>query len=143
MDIYYQNLPMPNSPIRNFFRILLGLMLAFAGISHLSFARADFQAQVPDWVPMNKDLVVLLSGVAEIILGLLLAFLKRQQRWMGWIVALFFAAVFPGNIHQYQQHIDAFNLDTDRLRLIRLFFQPLLIVWALWSTGILWRSRKP
>ncbi|PZR26131.1 MAG: hypothetical protein DI535_15660 [Citrobacter freundii] len=127
--------------IRALFRILLGLMLAFAGISHLTIARTEFLAQVPDWVPLNKDTTVLLSGIAEITLGLLLAFWKRKERMMGWIVALFFIAVFPGNLHQYKYHIDAFSLNTDQARLIRLFFQPVLVVWALWSTGILWKQR--
>ncbi len=51
-------------------RVLLGAFLTFAGTSHLTFARKDFQAQVPDWVPLDKDLIVLLSGDVEISLGL-------------------------------------------------------------------------
>lgn len=131
-----------NFPIRSLFRILLGLMLAGAGITHLTIARTEFLAQVPDWVPLEKDLTVVLSGIAEIILGLLLAFWKSRQRMMGWVVALFFIAVFPGNLHQYKYHIDAFTLNTDQARLIRLFFQPVLVIWALWSTGILWKQKE-
>ena len=117
------------------FRILLGLNLIFAGISHLTFARAEFQAQVPDWVPMTKDLVVILSGILEIMLGGAIVFVSRYRYAVGWIAALFFILVFPGNIHQYVDRIDAFGLDTDNKRLVRLFFQPLLVLWALWSTG--------
>ena len=125
------------------FRILLGLSLLFAGISHLTTARAEFQAQVPEWVPFTKDLVVLLSGVVEISLGASLIFIKRYRALVGWIAALFFILIFPGNIHQYVDHIDAFGLDTDNKRLIRLFFQPVLVLWALWSTGAWssWRNR--
>lgn len=130
-------MPGQTSSIRNLFRILLGLMLAFAGISHLTVARTEFPAQVPDWVPLDKDLTVVFSGIVEITLGLLLVLLKKGQRRMGWIVALFFIVVFPGNIHQYRYHIDAFSLNTDQARLIRLFFQPVLVFWALWSTGII------
>ncbi len=123
------------STTQKIFRILLGLNLVFAGISHLTFARAEFQAQVPDWVPMTKDLVVVLSGVVEILLGSAIIFIKRYRSSVGWIAALFFILVFPGNIHQYTDRIDAFGLDNDNKRLIRLFFQPVLVAWALWSTG--------
>ena len=134
----------PTSMTQKVFRILLGLNLLLAGISHLSFARTDFQAQVPDWVPMNKDLVVVLSGIVEIGLGLSLIFIRKQKVAVGWIVALFFVLVFPGNIAQYLDKRPAFGLDTDSKRLIRLFFQPVLIVWVLWSTGAwkAWRDKQ-
>lgn len=118
-------------------RWLLALFLLVAGISHLSWAREEFQAQVPTWVPLDADLVVLLSGFAEIGLGLALLFLQQQRRLVGWAVAAFFLLVFPGNISQYVNRIDAFGLTTDTTRLIRLFFQPVLIIWALWCTGII------
>ena len=117
------------------FRILLGLMLVFAGISHLTFARVEFLAQVPDWIPIQKDLVVILSGVVEISLGVALMFLKKYRTKIGWLTALFFVLIFPGNIHQYVNQIDGFGLDTDNKRFVRLFFQPVLVAWALWSTG--------
>jgi uncharacterized membrane protein len=116
-------------------RVALGLMLMSAGLSHLTIARSSFQAQVPDWVPIGKDLTVVLSGMVEITLGACLAFwLKRRVFW-GWAVAVFFVLIFPGNISQWLNHRTAFGLSTDSLRFIRLFFQPVLIVWALWSTG--------
>lgn len=121
--------------ILNALRILLGLTLLFAGISHLSFSRLEFVAQVPNWVPLPDDLVVVLSGIAEITLGLSLVFLPKWKALVGWIVALFFVLIFPGNIAQYVNQLDAFGLDTDQARLIRLFFQPVLVAWALWSTG--------
>lgn len=127
------------------FRILLALFMIFAGFSHLTFSRIDFQAQVPDWVPLSKDLVVVLSGVVEIVLGSILLFWKKQRVPIGWGLALFFVLVFPGNIAQYLNEKDAFGvLNTDRARFIRLFFQPVLIAWALWSTGAWqsWRNSK-
>ncbi|RFS17724.1 hypothetical protein [Emticicia sp. C21] len=124
------------------FRVLLGLILIYTGTGHLTFLRAEFPAQVPDWVPMNTDLVVVLSGITEILLGLALIFLKSKQVQVGWIVAAFFVLIFPGNIAQYVNHKDAFGLDTDTKRLVRLFFQPLLIMWALWSTGALKASHQ-
>lgn len=116
-------------------RILLGTFMVFAGISHLTFQRKAFQAQVPDWVPAPKDFTVLSSGVVEIALGLALIFWKKQRVNTGLFLAVFFILVFPGNIAQYTGHKDAFGLDTDQKRLGRLFFQPVLILWALWSTG--------
>lgn len=116
-------------------RITLGLFMLLAGIGHLTFQRADFQAQVPNWVPMNKDLVVILSGVVEIGLGAGMIFWKKQRVNVGIALAIFYVLVFPGNIAQYINRISAFGLDTDQKRFIRLFFQPVLIVWALWSTG--------
>lgn len=122
-------------------RILLGAFLIFAGTSHLTVARAEFLAQVPTWLPVNGDLVVVLSGIAEITLGLALVFLVKQRVLVGLAVAAFFVLIFPGNISQYVNRIDAFGLNTDRARFIRLFFQPVLVAWALWATGA-WRALR-
>ena len=120
-------------------QVLLGAFLALAGTSHLTWARSEFTAQVPKWLPMNEDLVVVLSGVVEIILGGSLVFARKQRARVGSIAALFFIVVFPGNVSQYKHHIDAFGLNSDKARFARLFFQPVLISWALWSSGA-WRS---
>ena len=120
--------------IRNISRIALGTALVFAGTSHLSSARETFRAQVPAWVPLDADFVVLASGVVEICLGLWLI-LGYKAPIAGAVTALFFIAIFPGNISQWLTRTDAFGLDTDQARLIRLFFQPLLVLWALWSTS--------
>lgn len=122
-------------------RTLLGAALTYAGITHLTTNRKEFLAQVPTWVPLDADFVVVASGVVEIILGLSLIILIKHQVKIGCITAAFFVAIFPGNISQYVNGIDAFGLDSDRARLIRLFFQPLLVIWALWCTGA-WRNRR-
>ncbi len=109
--------------------------MVMAGIGHMTFQRAEFQAQVPNWVPLGKDLVVILSGIVEVALGLGMLFWKKKRAQVGIALATFYVLIFPGNIAQYMNGIDAFGLDTDRARLIRLFFQPVLILWALWSTG--------
>ena len=129
------------SRTQNAARYLLGFFLMTAGTGHLTFARKEFQAQVPDWVPLNKDLTVVLSGVVEIMLGMAIAFWAKKKVFWGWVAAAFFVAVFPGNISQYMHHRDMPGLDTDTARFIRLFFQPVLIGWALWSTGA-WLARK-
>ena len=121
-------------------QVLLGSALIYTGILHLTSSRLEFQAQVPPWVPFSPDFVVLASGVVEIVLGLALASLRRRKE-VGIATALFFIAIFPGNISQYVNKVDAFGLDSDQARLIRLFFQPLLVIWALWSTEA-WKTIK-
>ncbi|QQD77268.1 hypothetical protein I8920_05935 [Curtobacterium sp. YC1] len=126
--------------MRSFFRVLLGLALVFAGTSHLTFARREFTAQVPDFVPLDEDTTVLASGVAEITLGSALVLApKPSRRLVGNVAALFFTVIFPGNLSQWVNRRDAFGLDTDEKRFGRLFGQPLLIALALWST----RGRRP
>ena len=122
--------------IRKATQILLGATLIYTGTLHLTTSRMEFQAQVPPWVPFSPDFVVLASGVVEIALGLALISLQRRRE-VGIATALFFIAIFPGNISQFVNHIDAFGLDSDRARAIRLLFQPLLVLWALWSTTAL------
>lgn len=126
--------------VRTLGRAALGTFLATAGVGHLTFARAEFQAQVPDWVPLDKDLVVVGSGVVEVLLGVaLLATPRRHRPLVGWAAAAFFVAIFPGNIAQYLSGTDAFGLESDTARAVRLLFQPVLVAWALWSTGA-WRA---
>ena len=120
--------------LRKATQILLGATLLYTGTLHLTTSRTEFQAQVPTWLPLSPDFVVIASGFVELALGLALISLRRRRE-VGIATALFFIAIFPGNINQYVNGIDAFGLDTDQARLIRLFFQPLLVLWALWSTG--------
>lgn len=128
---------------RRLARIALGLSLLFAGVSHLTFAREEFQAQVPDWFPVDEDLTVLGSGVAEIALGAAFVALPRHKRVIGALLAAFFVVIFPGNVAQYLEGTDGFGLDTDEKRFGRLFFQPLLILWALYGGDWCRRRRTP
>jgi uncharacterized membrane protein len=115
-------------------RLALGSAMVLAGTLHLTVAREEFQAQVPSWFPLDEDLTVLGSGVVEIGLGAAMLAAPRSRRpLVGALLAAFFVAIFPGNIAQYVEHRDAFGLDTDTKRLVRLFFQPLLVLWALWA----------
>jgi uncharacterized membrane protein len=121
--------------LRLVLRLLLGAALIYAGISHLTFSRQEFQAQVPVWLPLDADFVVLASGVVEIMLGIGIASAGAVVPVAGLLAAAFFVAIFPGNINQYVEGISAFGLDTDQDRFVRLFFQPVLVIWALWSTS--------
>jgi uncharacterized membrane protein len=129
--------------MRTFARWLLGIVLIVIGVSHLTWNRAEFVAQVPTWVPVGTDLVVLASGVVEITLGALLVTATKYRIVNGRVVGLFFVAIFPGNISQYLTHTDAFGLNSDVSRGIRLLFQPLLVLWALWSTSARGNQRVP
>lgn len=134
--------------VRAIVRVLLGAALVFAGIGHLTFARTEFQAQVPDFVPLDPDVTVVASGIVEIVLGSALIAVRRYRVLVGCVAAAFFVAVFPGNIAQWTEGRDGFGLDSDAARFGRLFFQPVLIAVALWSTGAWdalrrrWRARR-
>ena len=132
--------------LKSLAQIALGAFLLSAGISHLDSNRTEFLAQVPTWLPLDADFVVVASGLVEITLGVLLIttvlVFKKYRRQVGLITGIFFILIFPGNINQYVNQIDAFGLDTDTKRLIRLFFQPPLVIWALWSTNVIRLTKK-
>lgn len=118
-------------------QIMLGTLLLFTGTAHLTFARAEFQAQVPSWLPIDVDVVVVASGVVELCLAVALLTTWRQpaRGIVGAVTAAFFVAILPGNIAQFTEQKDGFGLDTDAARAIRLLFQPLLVLWALAVTS--------
>lgn len=124
--------------MRTVARWMLAIGMVFAGVMHLTVARKEFRAQVPPWVaeltPLDEDAVVVGSGVVEIMLGTALVALPRERRRAGAILAAFFVAIFPGNLSQYIERRDGFGLDTDTKRFVRLFFQPVLVIAAIWST---------
>ena len=132
--------------IKRLLQLTLGAFLTSAGISHLDSNRQEFLAQVPTYLPIDPDFVVVASGLVEIALGIALItttfFLTQYRKEIGLLVGLFFILIFPGNINQYLNQIDAFGLDTDQKRLIRLFFQPPLVLWAIWCTGATTYLRK-
>ena len=131
---------MKTTIVQNIFRVLLGSIMLYIGIAHLSFKRIEFQAQVPTWLTTNEgmmDLVVLISGYIEIAFGILMILGGKLKIKTGIALGIFYVLIFPGNINQYINEIDSLRLDSDNKRLIRLFFQPLLVLWAFWSTGAL------
>lgn len=131
----------PATLSQNLTRLALGAFMTGAGVMHLTVARDEFRAQVPSWVPVDEDLVVLGSGVAEVGLGLVLLALPKYRRTAGLALAVFYVAIFPGNIAQYVDGVSAFGLDTDTKRLVRLFFQPVLVGAALYAAGFPERRR--
>ncbi|MFD4369501.1 hypothetical protein [Rhodococcus sp. NPDC058521] len=131
----------PSTPARTVGRLALAGVLVLAGTSHLFWARETFRAQVPKSVPLDEDGVVMASGGVEIMLGAGLALLTRDRVLVGQLVAMFFIAVFPGNIAQFIHKRDGFGLNNDAMRFARLLFQPVLVAWTLWSTAVPRRSR--
>lgn len=123
------------SILRTIARVVLGAAMVGAGLTHLTVQREEFQAQVPQWFPLPEDLTVIGSGVVEIALGAAFLALPGHKRTIGLLLAAFFVAIFPGNVGQYVEGVDAFGLDTDGKRLARLFFQPVLVLWALYGGG--------
>ncbi|WP_426310017.1 DoxX family protein [Cellulosimicrobium sp. E-16] len=143
MDLSVLSRPAPPvPPVATLARVALGVALVGAGVSHLTVAREEFQAQVPSWFPVDEDVTVLASGAVEIALGGSLVVLSRWRVAVGLVAAAFFVVIFPGNVGQWLEGKDGFGLDTDAKRFVRLFFQPVLVAWALWSTGALRALRR-
>ena len=143
MDLSVLTRPAPPvPPVATLARVALGLALVGAGVSHLTVAREEFQAQVPSWFPVDEDVTVLASGAVEIALGGSLVVLSRWRVAVGLLAAAFFVVIFPGNVGQWLEGKDGFGLDTDAKRFVRLFVQPVLVAWALWSTGALRALRR-
>ena len=139
--VYLDSLEMKTTKVQNAFRVFLGIMLLYTGTGHLTFLRQEFLAQVPPWIPVEPGVTVLLSGIVELMIGLGLIFWMKKKSIMGWIAAIFFILIFPGNIAQLTEHRDAFGLNSDAARWGRLLLQPMFIFVALWSTGA-WRARN-
>ncbi len=126
--------------VKLLFRVLLGIAMLYAGIGHLTFLRQDFYAQVPTWLTTDEkfvDFIVIVSGLVEIVFGILMVWGGKIKEKTGLALAIFFILIFPGNINQYLHGIDAFGLDSDYQRMVRLCFQPVLIFWALWASDAL------
>ena len=135
LNRFHKIFNMETNTIKTIAKYGLGAMLISAGIGHLTFARKEFQAQVPEWVPLEKDDTVVYSGIVEIAMGTaIMAAPKKYESLVGRLAAGLFTAVFPGNIAQYKNRKDSFGLNTDNKRFARLFMQPLLLLWAIKAT---------
>ncbi|MCR2812272.1 hypothetical protein NQ166_14065 [Microbacterium sp. zg.Y1090] len=125
--------------LRPLARWALAALLAAAGLAHLFWLRRGFRIAVPPWATRllhtDKDMIVVSSGAAELVLSAGVVALPHERRRVGMAVAAFFVAVFPGNVHQWRTGTPAPGLRTDRVRLLRLFLQPLLVAWSLWATA--------
>jgi uncharacterized membrane protein len=130
--------PTASEVLRTIGRYKLAALLAVAGASHLTWGRRGYRIVVPDWATkattLDKDAIVVASGAVEVMLAGALVALPKQRSLIGALVAGFFIAVFPGNVYQWQTGRSAPLMRTDKARFVRLLIQPLLVVWAIWST---------
>ena len=107
------------------FKYLLGLVLVLSGIVH--FIKTEFYVQImPSFLPFSEALVYI-SGLVEIVLGLLLCYCKTTQKAAFGIIILFIA-IFPANINMYFNHERFANSELELL--LRLPVQFILIYWA-------------
>ena len=136
MSVFHNVPGVPDEKMERLSRDLVALLFGKHGCSTLLLSSVqDFRAQVPDWVPLKKDDTVVYLGIVEIALGSALALAPKKQRAViGNVAAIFFTAIFPGNISQYSYRRSAFGLNTDGKRFARLLFQPALVYWAWKST---------
>jgi uncharacterized membrane protein len=111
---------------------LLGLFFVFAGINH--FRDPGFYLKLmPDYIPANlHGPAVLWSGIAEVLLGVLLL-IPRTSRWAAWGIIALLVAVFPANIYGWQHSEEIFGISKEK-HFIRLPLQAVLIAWAWWYT---------
>ncbi|ROR92455.1 MauE/DoxX family redox-associated membrane protein [Nocardioides aurantiacus] len=129
----------PGAPRLGWAWVVVVLFTA-SGVLHLVRPSA-FEAQVPDFLPLQTAVVVV-SGVLELACAALLL-LPRTRRLGGLAAALLLVAVFPGNLWQsweaWQDH-QAGEASTAYLvgTLVRLPLQ-LPLVWWTWR---LWRGRR-
>lgn len=115
---------------KEIFRWLLAVLFVFAGVSH--FLRPGFyEAMVPPYLP-SPHLLVVLSGIAEIILGVMLL-IPRFSRMAAWGLIALLIAVSPANIHM-ALHPNLFPQFHPTSLWIRLPVQLVLMAWACWFT---------
>ncbi len=113
-----------------------------SGYGHLFLASDEIELLVPTWSPLSPKAMVIVTGYIEIIIGLAFIFIRRKVHLIGWILVVFLILVFPGNLYQYNNDIDALGLNTSGKRLARLFLQPIIILWVLYVSGNL-KKLKP
>lgn len=107
--------------------------MAVAGAGHFVATEA-FLGQTPDFLPFRRE-IVWVSGAVELAFAVALLLLPAHRRLVGRLLALFFVAVFPGNLYQALAGTSTFGLDTPAERWFRLLLQPLFVVVALWVTS--------
>jgi uncharacterized membrane protein len=115
-------------------RLLMAAFYLAAGVVHV--ARPDgFMPIVPDWVPFPRQ-TILATGVCEIAgaVGLLT---PRWQELAGIMLALYAVGVWPANFKHAFEHIVVPPIpDSWWYHAPRLAFQPVLVWWALYCSGV-------
>lgn len=115
--------------VKTISRYVLAVFMIVAGVLH--FVNEDFYLRImPPYLPAYR-LLVFLSGVAEVLVGVMLL-IPRLSQVGAWSAILLLIAVFPANIYVYQnpEVLPA----PSWLHLLRLPLQGVFIAWAWWHT---------
>jgi uncharacterized membrane protein len=116
-------------------RLAMALALVLIGADHWIHP-ARYLAMMPPWIPLHLELV-LFTGAAEIAGGLGLL-IPNTRRLAGVMLAIYFVAVFPANIHNALNGLSVDGLPDARWYYwVRLPFQPLAIWWALYAAEVI------
>ena len=86
----------------------LGIAFVVAGVSHL-VNTTPFEQHLPEWVPAATAIVVV-SGIAEIVLGFALVAARRSAPVVGIAAAVFLVSVFPANVYVAVAGVDVDGL---------------------------------
>lgn len=111
-------------------RVIFGLLFTLAGINHF-LNSAFYESIMPPYLPF-PHLLVIVSGVFEIVLGLAVI-IPKYSRFAAWGLILLLIAVFPANIHM-AMHPEKFPDMSTATLIVRLPLQLVLILWAYWYT---------
>lgn len=114
--------------VKTILQYVLALFMVAAGVNHFLKPRM-YMRIMPPYLPRPRELV-LLSGVAEVLLGIFLL-VPATTRLAAWGLVALFVAVFPANVYM-AQHPEQFRKIPRALLWARLPLQVVLIAWALW-----------
>jgi uncharacterized membrane protein len=121
-----------NVALRQAARIGMAIAMVVAGITHL-VRPLPFLQHLPAWVPA-AELLIFVTGIAEVVLGLALL-LPQPWRWRaGIVLAAYLVAVFPANVYVAVAGVDVDGQPDGIYAWLRLPLQVLFVAWALWST---------
>jgi uncharacterized membrane protein len=110
----------------------MSLLYVIVGIKH--FTNTDFFVNIVPPIINCKEEVVLVSGLIEVILGILLLF-NQTRKLAAWGIILLLIAVFPANIYLYLSEITRETLSISKNQaLYRLPFQIPLMIISYWHS---------
>ena len=111
-------------------RIVLAVFFIGAGGNH--FLKTGFYLRMmPPYLPLHLESVQL-SGIAEVVLGVLLL-IPATSVIAAWGLIALLVAVFPANL-QMALHPETFPEFSPTALWLRLPLQPLMMAWAFWNT---------
>lgn len=108
------------------------IFLVFFGLSHF-YKQDELILMLPDFIPF-PEFIIFITGIIEITLAVGLLF-PTTRRLSGILIAVYFIAVLPANIYKAVNTVEiSGTLSNDTVAWLRIFFQPIFIVWALYCS---------